>query len=84
MVPSGSASVTPESGGVGGAAEPDVSSLPLRQDLRARLFTFPQLFMDVCVRGQRLELLGASQEGGDAQARVTLAFMGTLPLHTAC
>lgn len=83
MVPSGGASVTPESGGAGGAAGPDVSSLPLRQDLRARLFTFPQLFMDVCVRGQSLELLGASQEGGDAQAPVTLSFMGTLPVHAA-
>ena len=35
MVPSGGASVTPESGGAGDAAGPDVSSPALRQDLRA-------------------------------------------------
>lgn len=83
MVPSGRASVTPELGGTGGASGPGVSSPPLRQDLRARLFTFPQLFTGVCVRGQSLELLGASQEGGDAQARVTRAFTGTTPVHAA-
>ena len=83
MVPSGGASVTPESGGAGDAAGPDVSSPALRQDLRARLFIFPQLFMGVCVREQSLELLGASQEGGDAQTQVTLAFTGTAPMHAA-
>ena len=83
MVPSGGASVTPESGGAGDAAGPDVSSPALRQDLRARLFIFPQLFMGVCVREQSLELLGASQEGGDAQTQVTLAFTGTAPTHAA-
>ena len=83
MVPSGGASVTPESGGAGDAAGPDVSSPALRQDLRARLFIFPQLFMGVCVREQSLELLGASQEGGDAQTQVTLAFTGTTPMHAA-